>query len=288
MRFVSFIQDGKSCLGVVNDDMVLNLSLAAPDLPQDLLSLLQAGDDAMAKVAQVAENAQNSDMLELDGLEYDLPIKGSGKIICLGLNYAKHAAEGGFEPPDFPIVFLRTPTSLVAHGHDMLKPIASDTFDYEAELVAVIGKTAHHVSTEDALDYVAGYSCFNDGSIREYQRWTSQWTLGKNFDKTGGFGPVFVTADELPPGCKGLKLESRLNGRVMQSANTDHMIFPVAETINILSRCMTLEPGDVLVTGTCEGVGFARNPPVWMKQGDTIEIEIEGIGTLVNPIADEV
>lgn len=200
MRFVSFILDGKSCLGIVKGDKVLNLSLAAPDLPQDLLSLLQAGDDAMAKAAQVAENAQTSDMLELDGLNYDLPIKGSGKILCLGLNYAKHAAEGGYEPPDFPIVFLRTSTSLVAHGHDMLKPIASDTFDYEAELVVVIGKKAHHVSLEDALDHVAGYSCFNDGSIREYQRLTSQWTLGKNFDKTGGFGPMFVTADELPPG----------------------------------------------------------------------------------------
>ena len=148
-------------------------------------------------------------------------------------------------------------------------------FDFEAELVAVVGRRAHHVAKADALSYIAGYSCFNDGSVRDYQRKTSQWTIGKNFDKTGGFGPYFVTADELPPGAAGLTIESRLNGEVMQHANTSSMLVPVAETVELLTECLTLEPGDLLVMGTPAGVGHARKPPVWMKDGDTIEIEIE-------------
>ena len=139
----------------------------------------------------------------------------------------------------------------------------------------------------DALPYIAGYSCFNDGSLRDYQRKTSQWTIGKNFERTGGFGPWFVTADELPPGAAGLSIQSRLNGKVMQDANTSDMIFPVAETVALLSECLTLEPGDLLVMGTPAGVGYARTPPVWMQPGDTIDIAIEGIGVLSNPIADE-
>jgi acylpyruvate hydrolase len=151
----------------------------------------------------------------------------------------------------------------------------------------VVGRTARHVAKEKAFDYIAGYSCFNDGSVRDYQRKTSQWTIGKNFDKTGGFGPWFVTSDELPPGAVGLTIESRLNGHVMQHANTRDMIVPVAETVALLTECLTLEPGDLLVMGTPAGVGHARKPPVWMKEGDTIEIEIEKIGVLSNPIKDE-
>src|SRR5690606_36798977 len=156
-----------------------------------------------------------------------------------------------------------------------------------AELAAVIGRRARHVSAEDALQYVAGYSCFNDASVRDYQRKTAQWTIGKNFDATGAFGPFFVTADELPPGAQGLRISTRLNGEVMQDANTGDMLFPVAETIALLTECMTLEPGDVLVMGTPAGVGHARKPQVWMKDGDVVEIEIEGIGVLRNPIVDE-
>ena len=159
--------------------------------------------------------------------------------------------------------------------------------DYEAELVAVVGRRARHVASADALASIAGYSCFNDVSIRDYQRKTSQWTIGKNFDRTGPFGPCFVTADELPPGATGLTIESRLNGQVMQHANTSDMLFPVDETVALLSQCMTLEPGDLIVMGTPAGVGHARKPPVWMKDGDTIEVEIERIGVLRNPVKDE-
>ena len=167
-------------------------------------------------------------------------------------------------------------------------PSTDHMFDYEAELAVVIGRSVpRHTKQADALPYVFGYSCFNDMSVRDYQKRTPQWTIGKNFDGTGGFGPVLVSADELPPGAVGLKIQGRLNGQVMQDANTSDMIFNVAETIALLADVLTLEPGDVIVMGTPAGVGQARTPPVWMKAGDSFEVEIEGVGTLVNPIVNE-
>jgi 2-keto-4-pentenoate hydratase/2-oxohepta-3-ene-1,7-dioic acid hydratase in catechol pathway len=203
------------------------------------------------------------------------------------LNYTEHAAEGGFDRPSFPTVFTRCSTSLVGHGQPLLRPDCSVQFDYEAELAAIIGKRVRRVSKIEALDCVAGYSCFNDGSIRDYQFMTSQWTMGKNFDASGSFGPFFVSADELPPGAVGLRIQSRLNGRIVQDGNTSDMVFSVAETLSLLSSCCTLEPGDVVVMGTPGGVGFVRKPPLWMKEGDVIEVEIERIGVLRNPIVDE-
>lgn len=287
MRLATFHHEGSTCLGVVTGNEIVNLGTADPDLPHTLIDLIRAGEDGFAKAARAVTQAGEGDRLPLDGLDFDVPIRGAGKILCLGLNYMDHATEGGHKKPDYPLVFLRCETSLLAHGHPMIAPRNSITLDWEAELVAVISKPARHVAQSDALDYVAGYSCFNDGSVREYQRKGTQWTMGKNFDATGGFGPYFVTADELPPGAVGLHIESRLNGEVMQSANTDDMIFDVAKTVELMSDCMTLEPGDLLVMGTPAGVGHARRPPVWMKPGDVIEIEIENIGTLVNPIEAE-
>ncbi len=207
-----------------------------------------------------------------------------GKIICLGVNYVDHAKEGGNNVGDYPALFMRCATSLLAHGAPLRVPKVSDKLDFEAELAVVIGKRTRFVSQADALDSVFGYSCFNDATLRDYQRRTTQWTIGKNFDDTGAFGPCLVTADELPPGCTGLRIESRLNGTVMQSADTSDMVFGVARTIALLSESLTLEAGDVIVMGTPGGVGYARTPPVWMKAGDTIEIEIQGIGVLSNPV----
>ena len=172
------------------------------------------------------------------------------KILCLGVNYHDHAAEGGNTVADYPVIFFRGPSSLLAHGGAIPIPPISTALDFEAELALVIGKTTRNVSEEDALDSVFGYACFNDATFRDYQRKTSQWTIGKNFDQTGGFGPYLVTADKLPPGCKGLHIESRLNGRVMQSASTTDMVFHVPPTIALMSACMTLDPGDVIVMGT--------------------------------------
>jgi 2-keto-4-pentenoate hydratase/2-oxohepta-3-ene-1,7-dioic acid hydratase in catechol pathway len=211
-----------------------------------------------------------------------------GKIVCLGLNYFDHAKEGGRDKPDYPWFFYRGKSSLVAHGEPAVVPRVSGKFDYEAELAVVIGtRVPRHVAAADALRHVFGYACFNDMSVRDYQKRTPQWTIGKNFDATGGFGPQLVTADELAPGATGLRIRSRLNGQVMQDANTSDMIFSVAETIVLLAQCMTLDPGDAIIMGTPAGVGQARTPPVWMKPGDTIEVEIERIGVLRNPIVAE-
>lgn len=287
MRLAAFDQAGTAKLGVVEDDSVVDLAEAGPDLPRDLVGLIRAGASAFAAAAQAARTARPAARRALAGLRFLPPIPNPGKIICLGLNYVDHAKEGGHAKPEYPSFFMRGATSLVAHGEPIMRPQSSIQLDYEAELVAVVGRTARHVAKEKAFDYIAGYSCFNDGSVRDYQRKTSQWTIGKNFDKTGGFGPWFVTADALPPGAAGLTIESRLNGQVMQHANTRDMIVPVAETVALLTECLTLEPGDLLVMGTPGGVGHARKPPVWMKAGDTIEIEIAKIGVLRNPIEDE-
>ena len=178
-------------------------------------------------------------------------------------------------------------SSLVAANAALVRPKTSEKFDYEAELVAIIGKSARNLTAENALDCVAGYACFNDGSLRDFQRHTTQWTMGKNFDKSGSFGPMFVSSDELPPGASGLKIECRLNGQVVQSDNTKNMSFNVVETLVYPTKGITLEPGDLLVMGTPSGVGHARKPPLWMKAGDTVEVEIEKVGLLSNPIIDE-
>lgn len=286
MRLVAFDHAGTARLGVATGETVVDLKEAAPDLPQDLTGLIRAGEHAFAAAASAAKSAKAASHRPLEGLRYLPPIQNPGKIICLGLNYADHAKEGGHAKPEYPSFFLRCASSLAAHGQPILRPRVSIKLDYEAELVAIVGKTARNIDKANALSVIAGYSCFNDGSIRDYQRKTSQWTIGKNFDKTGGFGPAFVSAGEVPPGAAGLRIQSILNGRVMQDANTSDMLVPVAETVVLLTECMTLEPGDLLVMGTPAGVGHARNPPVWMKAGDTIDIVIEGVGTLRNPIAD--
>jgi 2-keto-4-pentenoate hydratase/2-oxohepta-3-ene-1,7-dioic acid hydratase in catechol pathway len=222
--------------------------------------------------------------VSLEQVKLLAPVPRPGKVICIGLNYRAHAAEGGNAVPDYPAIFLRGPTSLVGPADPIILPACSDKLDYEAELAVVIGKTATNVR-ENPLDYVAGYACFNDATIRDYQRKTTQWTVGKNFDQTGGFSADLVTPDELPAGAAGLRIQARLNGEIMQDSNTGDLIFDVATLISTLSEAMTLEPGDIIATGTPSGVGYARTPPVFMREGDVIEIEIEQIGTLANTIA---
>src|SRR5437588_4020199 len=288
MRIVGFKTDDGPRLGVIDGDAVADLQAVDARIPADLGAWLRANDGELAPLQGLARQAPASTRRPLANLRFGLPVARPGKILCLGLNYLEHAKEGGHARPQFPSVFLRCRTSLVPHQAAIVRPSASETLDYEAELVAVIGRRVKHVQAADALACVAGYACFNDGSVREFQRRTSQWDMGKNFDRTGGFGPWMVSADELPPGAKGLKIQSRLNGQVMQSDNTDNMMFPIADTIAYVTQGITLEPGDIVFTGTPSGVGHARKPnPVWMKQGDTCEIDIEGVGVLANPIENE-
>ena len=290
MKIVGFETKGELRLGVVEGDQVIDLKEADEKAPYDLREWLARHGGDLKPLSDLARRAPAGARRPIKGLNYALPVARPGKIICLGLNYMEHVKEGRYAndpPPKFPSIFMRCQSSLVPHESPMVRPRASESLDYEAEMVVVIGRRAKHVNKDDAYGCIAGFSCFNEGSIREFQRRTTQWDMGKNFDRTGAFGPWVVTADELPPGGKGLKIQTRLNGTVMQSDNTENMMFPVAETIAYVSQGMTLEPGDVIVTGTPSGVGGARKPPVWMKHGDTCEVEIEGIGTLRNPIENE-
>ena len=284
MRLVSFREGEKEGWGVLLGDRVVPSNLLGEDVPASLQALLNDAQKWSALVETLPERAAGFPGVALAKIELLPCVPRPGKIICLGVNYVDHAKEGGNQIGDYPSIFLRCATSLLAHGAALKVPKVSDKLDFEAELAVVIGRRARFVSQADALDAVFGYACFNDATLRDYQRKTAQWTIGKNFDDTGAFGPCLVTADELPPGCVGLHIESRLNGQVMQSADTKDMAFGVARTIALLSESLTLEPGDVLVMGTPGGVGYARTPPVWMKAGDTIEVEIEGIGILSNPV----
>jgi 2-keto-4-pentenoate hydratase/2-oxohepta-3-ene-1,7-dioic acid hydratase in catechol pathway len=290
MKIVAFEGQGGPRLGVVEGDAVVDLQAADGKVPADLGEWLAKNNGDTKPLAEIAKKAPAGARKPLAGLSFALPVGRPGKIICLGLNYLEHVKEGAQRDniPKFPTIFFRSLTSMVPHGQPIIRPKVSEQLDYEAELILVVGKRAKHLTPANATSCIAGYSCGNEGSVREFQRKTTQWDMGKNFDRTGGFGPWLVTADELPQAAKGLKIQSRLNGNVMQSDNTDNMMFPIVEMLVYITQGITLDPGDVIFTGTPSGVGHARKPnPVWMKNGDTIEVEIEGIGTLRNPIADE-
>ena len=287
LKIVGFEKDKALRLGVVEADSVVDLQSVDPRVPSDLGRWLAENEGDLTPLGEIAKRAPSSARLPLAKITFALPVARPGKIICLGLNYLEHAKEGGHQKPEYPSIFMRCQTSLTPHLAPIIRPLVSETLDYEAELLVVIGRRMKHASLSDALTCIAGYSCFNDGSVRKFQRRTSQWDMGKNFDRTGGFGPWVIEPQALPPGAKGLKIESRLNGQVLQSDNTANMMFPVAETIVDVTQGMTLEPGDIIAMGTPSGVGHARKPPVWMRAGDVCEIEIEGIGVLRNPIAEE-
>jgi 2-keto-4-pentenoate hydratase/2-oxohepta-3-ene-1,7-dioic acid hydratase in catechol pathway len=284
MRLITFSLHGIEQVGVRLGDRIVPVTSVAPQLPGSIVQILAAGglSTLAGKMASCTDTG-----LALAEVEYRPLIPRPGKIICIGRNYAAHAAEGGANTPTFPEIFYRGATSLVAHNAPIIRPQCSDKLDFEGEIAFVIGKSCRHATGHNALDFVAGYSLFNDATLRDYQRFSTQWTIGKNFDGTGSFGPELVTADELPEGIAGMTLTTKLNGEQMQHGRTDDLVFPVRRLITILSECMTLEPGDVVVTGTPSGVGSARKPPLWMKAGDTIEVEVAGIGRLCNVVRDE-
>jgi 2-keto-4-pentenoate hydratase/2-oxohepta-3-ene-1,7-dioic acid hydratase in catechol pathway len=278
-------EKGIGVLCAKDSQQFFDLCATDPSIPNNLLDFIEM-DASLTKAKQALSNPK-AVIRDLSDIQFATLIDRPGKIVCMGLNYADHAKEGGNARPEYPSFFMRGPSSLAAHLAPLIRPTVSDKLDYEAELAFIVGKRARNMTRENALECVAGYSVFNDGSIRDYQRKTTQWTIGKNFDQTGGFGPCLVTPDELPLGAHGLQIQSRLNGAVMQNANTKDFLWGVAETIVLITECMTLEPGDVVITGTPAGVGYARTPPVFMKPGDVCEIEVEGVGILSNTIQDE-
>ena len=283
VKLVAFSHNGIPGVGLLSERYVSGRLESDPRFPGEIDDLVREGEARWREGAALS----SAQTFALEAIEFRPPLTTPNKIICVGLNYRDHTDESGYKQPDYPTLFTRFTTSFVGHLAPIVRPSASEAFDYEGELVAVIGREGRHIAPSEALSHVAGYSIFNDGSIRDYQHRTPQWTVGKNFDATGSFGPVFVTADELPEGARGLTLETRLNGQVVQSSNTDRMIFDVPTLVSIISEAMTLLPGDLIVTGTPAGVGHSRNPKLYMKPGDVVEVEIEGIGTLRNPVADE-
>lgn len=285
MRLLTFTLNGQEQLGVRKGGDVVPVSSIAPNLPGNLRELLAV--NGLAELESALQDF-DGDGINMDDIEYCPLIPEPGKVICIGRNYAAHAAEGGADTPTFPEIFYRGATSLLAHNAPIIRPQCSDNLDFEGEVAFVIGKTCRHATEDNALSHIAGYTLFNDATLRDYQKFSSQWTIGKNFDHTGAFGPELVTSDELPDGIAGMTLTTTLNGDVMQDGKTDDLVFPVRSLVMILSECMTLEPGDVVVTGTPAGVGYARTPQVWMKAGDTVEIEVPGLGKLTNTIQDEV
>jgi 2-keto-4-pentenoate hydratase/2-oxohepta-3-ene-1,7-dioic acid hydratase in catechol pathway len=276
------MHDNKACYGSVNADGIIDLSRRIGARYPDIRSLL-AGEALEA--AKKAAAGQTPD-LKLAEAKMLPVIPNPGKIFCIGLNYDDHRKEGKHEKTEAPAVFVRFPESQIGHGQPMLRPRESIKFDYEGEIALIIGKSGRRIAEKDAWDYIAGYSCYNDGSVRDWQHATTQWTAGKNFAGTGSFGPWMVSADEIAPGST-LTLVTRLNGAEMQRSTTDFLIHSIPRLIAHLSTWVPLAPGDVIVSGTPGGVGARRDPPVWMKPGDVVEIEVDKIGVLRNPVADD-
>ena len=287
MRIITYRSSNQPKAGIalrVGKDLVA-VTPSSVGLPETVEGILESGPAALEALGKLAKSGT---LLDEHSIEFLPTLRRPGKVICVGLNYADHVAESPYGTPTYPTVFPRYATSLVGHRAPIIRPQCSVELDYEGELIAVVGKRGRHIPKEKALDWIAGYACFNEASIRDYQFKTPQWAVGKNFDGTGAFGPEFVTSDELPAGASGLKIETRLNGQTVQSSNTKYLLFDVATIISTLSEAFTFEPGDLIATGTPEGVGLFRKPPLFMKHGDFVEVEIEGIGVLENPVRDEV
>jgi 2-keto-4-pentenoate hydratase/2-oxohepta-3-ene-1,7-dioic acid hydratase in catechol pathway len=281
MRLASFIADGRPGYGVVREDGIVNLATRLGDRAPTLRRLLEAG-----MLAAAHDRQRGAPDLKLEAVTFAPVIPDPDKIICIGLNYRDHVAETGRTETEKPALFARFAGSQVGHGQPLVRPRVSEQFDYEGELAVIIGKGGRHIGEADALNHVAGYACYNEGSVRDWQRHTSQFLAGKSFAGTGGFGPWMVTTDEISDP-QALTLETRLNGQVVQHTTTDLMITTVRGMIAYISTILPLLPGDVIVSGTPGGVGMKRNPPLFMKPGDVAEVEISGIGVLRNPVVAE-
>ena len=286
MRLCTIQNGGKTVVGVkTGNGKIVDLSKQMPRGPKSVVEILAGGKKLQQAVLKACAKPKAGATVPEKSAKYLPPVPNPGKILCIGLNYRKHAEETGSAIPDYPLVFTRFNNTLVPHNGKLLRPSHSKQFDWEAELAVIIGKKCRNVPKAKALGVIAGYACFNDGSLRDWQRKSGgQFTLGKGFDGTGGFGPDIVTSDELPPGGSPLRIMTRVNGKTMQDSSTDDLIFDVPTLVHELSKVMTLDPGDVIITGTPSGVAMARKPPNWLKPGDVCEIEIEKIGVLRNPV----
>jgi 2-keto-4-pentenoate hydratase/2-oxohepta-3-ene-1,7-dioic acid hydratase in catechol pathway len=291
MHLVTFSNQGQTRLGarVVRDERryVIDLPAAQPDLPGEMIAFLKAGKPALQLAQQALYTAPDRALQPEEDIRLLAPVERPGKIICLGHNYFDHMGIGRTEPPEFPTFFCKTVNTIIGSGEPIVLPRVSVQVDYEAELAVVIGRRARHVSIDQALDFVAGYSIFNDVSARDYQKRTSQWMIGKSFDTFGPFGPALITTDEIPNPHE-LELTLTHNDLERQHTNTRHMIFSIPMLIAYLSEVMMLEPGDVISTGTPAKINGEPGVSIFLKPGDTITIRIEKIGELINPVVAEI
>jgi 2-keto-4-pentenoate hydratase/2-oxohepta-3-ene-1,7-dioic acid hydratase in catechol pathway len=281
MKLASYIADGRASYGIAEDGQMVDVGAVIGDRYPDLKALIAAGDFAAAQ-----EAAAKAKRWALTDIAFAPVIVNPTKIFCVGHNYESHRQETGRDKTDYPSIFTRFADSQIGHGQAIILPKVSAMLDYEGELAVVIGKGGRAIPAEEAMSHVAGYSCYDDASVRDWQWHTKQFTPGKNFPGTGAFGPYLVTADEVPDPGK-LAVTTRVNGRVVQSQPTADMIFPVATIISYISTFTPLYPGDVIATGTPGGVGAKRQPPLWLKEGDQVEVDIPGVGLLVNPVRAE-
>jgi 2-keto-4-pentenoate hydratase/2-oxohepta-3-ene-1,7-dioic acid hydratase in catechol pathway len=281
MKFASFKINGTTSWGLIDGAEAVDLGALLRDRFADLKSVIAAG--ALAEVAAAAAKAARHPLAKIIWLPV---IPNPDKILCIGLNYETHRKETGRTEVEHPTVFGRFANSQTGHLTNIIRPRVSTDLDFEGELAVIIGRPGRHISRAAAWDHIAGYACYNEGSVRDYQRHTHQFTPGKNFPETGAFGPWMVTPDEAGD-LASLRLQTRLNGQVVQDATISQMIFGIPQQIEYCSSFTRLEPGDVIVTGTPGGVGARRTPPLWMKPGDVVEVEIDRIGLLRNGIADE-
>ena len=281
MKFISFLHNNEAKFGVINNNIITDLTgkVSGANTLKDLIA---------NKSIQEAINFANKNpgIISLEEIEYLPLIPNPGKIICVGLNYSEHVEETGKKIEKNPVIFFRVPESQTAHNKPIQKPKVSNNLDYECELAIVIGKSGKHITPENAMKHVVGYSCYNECTVRDWQQHTSQFGMGKNFEKTGSFGPHMVLAETIPD-YKKLSIRTRLNGKVMQDAKLSQLIFDIPILISYISKAISWRAGDVLVTGTPGGVGFKRKPPVFMKEGDKVEVEIESVGLLSNVIKNE-
>ena len=282
MKLISFLHQGQPCYGIVRGEDVLDLTPILGAQAPDLKTLIAKNLFAAATEAL----RTHTPGLKFSQLTLLPVIPNPGQIFCIGLNYGEHVRETGKEVTETPVIFLRLPDSQVGHGQDIVRPPESHRLDYEAEIAVIIGRGGRRIREADAWDHIAGYSCYNDGSVRDWQVATSQWTPGKNFYRTGGFGPWMVSSDEIAPG-QVMRLQTVLNGQVLQDTTTDKMIHSIPRQIAYISTFTPLSPGDIIVTGTPGGVGNKRNPQIFMKPGDVCEIVVDAIGTLRNGIRDD-
>ena len=287
MKLVTFEEGGTTRSGALvtgaDGARVVDLTRVDAQIPADMVALLAGGASTLDRARAAVANAPAAAQLDLAAVKLKAPVPRPGKIICIGLNYHDHAAESNQPVPEYPTVFCKYANVVIGPGDAIVLPTVSDEIDYEAEFAFVIGRTAKNVAEADALNYVAGYVPFNDVSARDYQMRTSQWTMGKTFDTFGPMGPALVTADEIADP-HSLDIQLSIDGEVLQSSNTRHLIFSVQQLIADLSAVMTLEPGDLISTGTPAGVGGARTPRRWLRAGETVRVEIEGLGVLENPV----